>query len=91
MIVMAEWRLFFTNEATEDFRELDDATRVRVGDKLEWLRGNFNNITPASLGGRWRGYFKLRVGDWRVIYKVDWIKNAVIVCVVGPRDKVYKT
>jgi len=39
---------------------------------------------------RFREFYKLRVGDWRVIYKINWEERIIIVCCVDRRDKIYK-
>ena len=87
---MARWSLVFTPDAQNDFGRLDNDVRLRISDKLEWLQNNFDKITPAPLGGEWKDYFKLRAGGWRVIYKVNWNENLIIVYVIDRRDKVYK-
>lgn len=87
---MPQWLLDFTPEAENDLSKLDKGLRKRVIDKLDWLQANFNNIIPSTLGGDWQECFKLRVGDWRVIYKVDWGKHLITVYIVDRRDKIYK-
>ena len=54
------------------------------------LLENFENIVSLPLGGAWRGFFKLRVGDWRIIYEADRGNELVIIHAISPRDKVYK-
>lgn len=87
---MSKWSLDFTPEAKNDLNKFDRELQKRIIDKLDWLQANFNNIIPSALGGDWQGYFKLRVGDWRVIYKIDWDKNLIIVYIIERRDKIYK-
>jgi len=48
---MLEWSLVFTPDAQDDFVGLDSKVRLRINDKLEWLKNNFNKITPAPLHG----------------------------------------
>jgi len=87
---MSNWSLDFTPEAKSDLSKFDKELQRRIIDKLDWLQANFDNIIPSALGGEWVDYFKLRVGDWRVIYKVDWAKNKIIVYLIDRRDKIYK-
>lgn len=37
-----------------------------------------------------RDGYRLRVGDWRVIYDLDDESQVMIVLVIGPRGQVYK-
>lgn len=87
---MAGWLLSFAPKAERDFDVLDKKVAKRVIEKLEWLRENFDSVAVSALGGEWSGCFKLRIGDWRVVYKVDWENNHIIVYVVDRRDRVYK-
>lgn len=87
---MPKWNLVFTLEARDDFEKLGRGLQRRISDKLNWLQNSFDEIIPSALTGEWRGFFKLRVGDWRIIYKVEWGKNLIIVYIINRRDKVYK-
>jgi len=87
---MSKWNLVFTLEARYDFEKLDKGLQKRIGDRLNWLQNSFDEIIPSVLTGEWRGFFKFRVGDWRVIYKVEWGKNLIIVYIIDRRDKIYK-
>jgi len=41
------------------------------------------------LKGEWSGYLRYRVGDWRVIYRVEDASNRVSVFVIAHRREVY--
>ena len=88
---MDDWRAVITTEAEEDVDALDKIVRQRVLGRLKWLQSNFENIVPIPLSGEWRGFFKLRIGDWRAIYEIDILKREVIVHAVGHRSQIYKT
>lgn len=47
-----------------------------------------NNI--KRLTGKWLGYFRYRIGDYRVIYKVDEKNKSVVVRLIEHRSEVYK-
>ncbi|MCZ8127974.1 MAG: type II toxin-antitoxin system RelE/ParE family toxin [Microcystis sp. LE19-114.1B] len=55
--------------------------------KIEWLAINFEQITPLPLTREWSGFYKLRVGDYRVIYEFD--RESRIIIRVGHRSEVY--
>lgn len=87
---MPQWKVKFTFEAEEDLDRLDKQIQKRALEKIIWLRDNFDQIIPLPLGGRWQGFFKLRVGDWRVIYEVEIPKKIITIYRVDHRDKIYK-
>ena len=87
---MPQWKIKFTFEAEEDLGKLDKQIRKRVIGKILWLRDNFDQIIPLPLGSRWQGFFKLRVGDWRVVYEVEDFKKQITIHQIDRRDKIYK-
>ena len=58
-------------EAVNDLDQLTQTTRIRILKKIEWLKNNFDQISPLSLTGNLSGFYKLRIGDYRVIYEFD--------------------
>ena len=87
---MAQWRFIITPEAESDLDRLDAPVRQRILEKLRWFIENFNDVTPFPLDDPWKGFFKLRAGDWRIIYEVEASKNLVAVHLIDRRDKVYR-
>ena len=87
---MSKWTLSFTPSAKSDLEKLDRSLQKRIVEKLDWLQNNFDKIIPLALTGEWRGFFKLRIGDWRVVYKIEWDQNSIIVYIIDQRDKIYK-
>jgi len=80
----------FTEVAQSDLARLDKPMAQRVLKKLRWLAENFEVVTPEALTGQWQGVFKLRVGDYRVLYTSDLEKQKIVVRFVRHRREVYK-
>jgi len=80
----------FTAGAQSDLARLDKPMAQRVLKKLRWLAENFEAVTPEVLTGQWQGVFKLRVGDYRVLYTSDLEKQKIIVRFVRHRREVYQ-
>lgn len=87
---MKYWLLEFLPEAEKDLAKFDKGIRRRIVDKLDWLLKNFESILPEVLTGEFREFYKLRVGDWRVMYKVNWQDKIIIVSYIDRRDRSYK-
>jgi mRNA interferase RelE/StbE len=80
----------FTASAEADMQRLDRLVAQRVLTKLRWLAENFEVITPETLTGEWQGVFKLRVGDYRVLYTLDNTAATITVHFVKHRREVYR-
>jgi mRNA interferase RelE/StbE len=63
--------------------------QVELGGLVEKLMAEprFRGIKPVT--GR-PGVLRARVGDYRVLFKIDETRRVVIVGRVAPRDRVYK-
>lgn len=76
-------KIQITKTAVKDIKKLDTPTRERV------LKGIYR--LPLGDVKRLQGYvnyYRLRIGDFRVIYSVSG--EAIIVSAVLPRGEVYK-
>ncbi len=82
----------FTSEAEADLAHLSKTIAQRVLKKIRWLADNFENVTPEPLTGEWKGLYKLRVGDYRVLYTFSQVEQRVIIVhLIKHRREVYKT
>lgn len=71
-------------------KRIDAKIRKRIREKLRWFVDNFDNVVPSPLSEPWKGFFKLRIGGWRVVYEVESSYDIVVVHLVDHRDKIYK-
>lgn len=76
-------------EAITDLEKLTQAIRERVVKKIIWLAENFDNINPQSLTADLSGLFKLRVGDYRVIYEFNREEEIIFIDRIKHRREVY--
>ncbi len=76
--------------AEEDLAGLDRLVARRIVRRVEWLAEHFDEITPQLLSGELSGFFKLRIGDYRVIYRAVKSDNLIIIHRVGHRREVYR-
>lgn len=58
--------------------------------RINWLASNLDTIRPEVLSGDLAGFFKLRVGDYRVIYEILGAEQILLVHAVGHRREVYR-
>ena len=88
---MKSYQVILTPEAQADLRRISSAARVRLLDKLEWMGENGELIQHQALqGDEWKGCFKYRVGDYRIIYQMEHPTTKLIVLKIGHRREVYK-
>ena len=80
--------LQLTEEAEKDLKRLDKTVAKRIVTKLQWLAANAETYSHTALTGQWTGFFRLRVGDYRVIYALDHEGRLIVVVVIGHRSEI---
>jgi len=77
-----------SERALDDIKEIDQVLARRIIEKILWLEKNFDSIVPERLHRELRNSFKLRIGDYRVVYSVNG--NLVTIEAVGHRRDIYR-
>ena len=83
------YQVEFEPEALADLDRMDSTDRKRIFRKINWLALNFEQTTSQRLSANLAGFYKLRVGNYRVIYSVDEQGQLVAIIRVGHRSEIY--
>jgi mRNA interferase RelE/StbE len=65
------YRVTWEQNATDALETLDAAIIRRIFKRISWLSKNIDNIKLQGLTGTLKGFFKLRAGNYRIIYSVN--------------------
>lgn len=84
------WSVEFMPEAYRAIRKLDPEVAKRIVERLMWLAEHVYEVVHQPLRGEWAGCFKLRVGEWRVIYALERETQTIVVHLIGHRSSIYK-
>ncbi len=63
--------LHYSSRAKKFIEKLDKKTAMHIAEKLEQLINGNNNLDVKKLSGSSEPRFRLRVGDFRLIYEVS--------------------
>ena len=77
----------YKSSVQQDLRKLDKLTAKRLLDKLEHALADHPEAGEA-LRGEFRGLYKYRIGDYRVVYAKTL--DGVLVLRIGHRKDVYR-
>lgn len=80
--------VLLTPEAQEDFEALPATIRARVLRIFERLHGWPNVSGAKPLSGEWAGHYRIRTGDWRVVFRV--VSPRIVVVRIKHRSEVYE-
>jgi len=85
----AAYAVEFAASALREFKALERATQRRVATHIDRLTGNPFPPGSKKLKGS-PDHHRIRVGDYRVIYKVDGKRLVILVLKIGHRREVYR-
>jgi mRNA interferase RelE/StbE len=71
--MVIRFQVFFSAEAESSLRRLDKQVAQRVLERIKWLSQHVDDVSHKTLTGKLKRTFKLRVGDYRVIYEIKKI------------------
>jgi mRNA interferase RelE/StbE len=84
------WSVEVLDAALRQLERIDPPVADRITGKLAWLADHAADVDHVPLRGDLAGFYKLRVGDWRVIYEVDPARRTLVVLAVKHRREAYR-
>jgi len=78
----------WSHTALKDIENLDNIIAKRILEKVLWLEKNFSTVVPERLHRNLKDLYKLRIGDYRVVYALR--KDTITIYAVGHRGNIYK-
>jgi mRNA interferase RelE/StbE len=86
---MAAYQITLLDPAARELAGLDKPMGRRVVARLRWLAAHFDEIKPEGLTGDLAGLYKLRIGDYRVIYEILSAERTIVIHAIGHRRQIY--
>lgn len=86
------WRVELSKDALKYLKKLDKSTSKRILDSLAKLGKTENPLLHKDvrpLAGKLKGFYRVRVGTFRMIFELDKIKKRIGVHVIAPRGNAY--
>jgi mRNA interferase RelE/StbE len=73
--------------AKQNFYECDVILQQKLLEKLTWFLQN--DVLPEPLEGNFKGFYKLCIGDYRIVYEFE-TPTIMLVRMIAHRSRVYK-
>ena len=84
------YQIRIQDSAARELAQLDKQVVRRVVTRIRWLAANVETIKPDALSGDLAGLYKLRVGDYRVVYEILHSEQVVVVHLIGHSREIYR-
>ena len=86
-----EWRIELKAKASQAINKLDVQQRERIRDFLKKQSTQSNpRATGKALQGQLSGYWRYRVGDYRLICQIKDGELIILVIEIGHRKNIYR-
>lgn len=81
----------FLKEAVEELSHIDPIWQKRILNKIRILAADPKNLANniKKLTGKYHEYYRLRVGDYRVIYSLENERLVILIIRIGQRKAIY--
>lgn len=73
-----------------DLDRLSKPIAQRMLKKIKWLAEHFDQVKHEPLTGNLKGLYKLRAGDYRVVYSFSNDPQLITIHFVGHRRNIYE-
>ena len=86
------WKIEIKPSAEKQYLKLDKTTKQRIKKALQELEQNANPLLHQSvrqLTGRLKGDYRIRIGDWRILFTSDKGEKIMYVYAILPRGDAY--
>jgi len=83
------WHIQWSRNAIKDMQKLDRPLKNRIWDSLNRMVKQPQLSDIKKLKGK-TGEYRLRVGDWRVRFRVDFINRTYLITHVKHRRDIYR-
>jgi mRNA interferase RelE/StbE len=80
-------KIYVKKSVKNDFKQIDVNQQIRI---LEAIKESLTKdvYSGKPLKGKYEGLYSLRIGDYRVIYKI--VSDGVLILAVGDRKDIYR-
>lgn len=87
---MSSYRIEFDRRVKKDFRSITPQDAKQIKDSIAELAENPRPFDCKKLKGKNNDYFRIRVGNYRVIYTIEDQVLLIVIIRVGHRKEIYK-
>jgi mRNA interferase RelE/StbE len=79
----------YSNRSKRFLKKADEVLTIRILDKIEKLREDPIIHDTKTVEGS-PGLFRVRVGDYRILYEVDYKNKLIGIIKIDKRPRIYK-
>lgn len=83
------FELHFSHQATKFLKNCSPETYQRIVKKITILKETSVPHDAKRIVGEQR-VFRIRIGDYRVVYEIDYESNVILIVMIDKRSRIYQ-
>jgi len=83
------FEIVYSKRSGKFLKNCDKSLQKRILQKIELLKVEPVPHDAKKVQGN-KGDFRVRIGDYRILYELNWDKKVILVADIDKRSKVYK-
>jgi len=83
------FKVIYARSVKKDIDKIHSKYARKIKSEIEKLNNFPDGIDIKKLTAHFFANFRLRIGDYRVLFDVDWDKKEIIVLKIGHRKDIY--
>lgn len=87
---MSKYKVIITTKAQKDFKKLDPKIKNKIASEILLLETNRTPQQFKPLKGHEIAQYRLRIGDYRILYDVYDEDREVLILRIGHRKDIYR-
>ena len=85
------YEIVLTRKAQKTYQQVNNSLVSKLNRCFEQLSQNpYQHPNIKRLKGKLKGRFRYRIGDYRIVYKIDDEKKLVTILLIASRGEVYR-
>ncbi|MGC8590479.1 type II toxin-antitoxin system RelE family toxin [Athalassotoga sp.] len=84
-----EFEIFYAKSVKKDILRIDRKDLTKIKEQIELLKYFPNLPNLKKLSSHPLADYRLRVGNYRVLFDVDWKKKKIYILKIGTRENIY--
>lgn len=83
------YQIIFENEPQKALRKIPKHDQIKIIEKIEGLSKNPKPVGYKTLKGSLSNYYRIRSGDYRIVYDIIEEKIVILILKIAHRSSVY--
>ena len=85
-----KYQILYDTQPEKFLEKMDKHLSGRLLDKIDIIFSESPIPRDAKMLVGHHGVFRVRIGDWRIIYRINYVERKIIVFTIDKREHVYQ-